>query len=164
MLKNTIFRQPLSNVFDARFNRPDHHRDACERDVHYLRFQAFNLLVVSHRRQQLEFGKCVLDIPVEANWLRIREDKWRTRVQISRERYLELLDIACQASAQAIGREFYNLPYEPYAPVRQQVLNLLRLVNKRRQSAALARLPTSVISYQRRIVRRFDAADLTANE
>ena len=35
---------------------------------------------------------------------------------------------ACRRSAESLGRELYNLPFEPYAPVRQQLLNLLRLI------------------------------------
>jgi hypothetical protein len=62
-----------------------------------------------------------------------------SRVQIERERYAEpkayFLDIAAKRSAESLGRELYDLPFEPYAPVRQQLLNLLRLVNKARQAA-----------------------------
>lgn len=69
---------------------------------------------------------------------------WHSRVLIEREKYAELttyfLDLAAKGSAQSLGRELFNLPFEPYAPVRQQLLNLLRRINKARHAAGLDRL------------------------
>jgi hypothetical protein len=67
---------------------------------------------------------------------------WHSRVQIEREKYTQLkayfLDVAAKRSPESLGRELFNLPFEPYAPVRQQLLNLLRLINKARRAAGLA--------------------------
>jgi hypothetical protein len=65
------------------------------------------------------------------------------------------LELAAYRSAESLGRELYNLPFEPYAPVRQQMLNILRLVNKKRKEAGYELLPPTVLRYQRRIVRPF---------
>jgi hypothetical protein len=88
-----------------------------------------------------------------------RDDKWHARVQIGRERYLELkayfLELTRHRSSDALSRELYAIPFEPYAPVRQQLLNILRLVNNTRRAAGYELLPPSVLRYQRRIVKPF---------
>jgi hypothetical protein len=84
---------------------------------------------------------------------------WHSRVQIGRDKYAELKayysEVATKKSAETLGRELYNLPFQPYAPVRQQLLNLLRLINTARHEAGLERLPSDVLRYQRKIVRPF---------
>jgi hypothetical protein len=47
---------------------------------------------------------------------------------------------------------------EPYAPVRKQLLNLLRLMNGKRQQAGFAKIPPSVLRYRREIVKPFAGA------
>ena len=49
------------------------------------------------------------------------------------------------------------MPFEPYAPVRKQLLGLLRLVNARRQAAGYANIPPTVLRLRRRIVKPFGA-------
>lgn len=84
------------------------------------------------------------------------DSKRRTRVQIAREKYRELtsyfLELATRRTAEELGREFYKVPFEPYAPIRKQLLNVLRLVNAKRQEAGLTKVPLTVIRYRRRIV------------
>jgi hypothetical protein len=74
-------------------------------------------------------------------------------VQIGRERYRELraffLDIATHRTTEVLAQEFWNVPFEPYAPVRKQLLNLLRLVNAERQSAGYDSLSSSDFSVGR---------------
>jgi hypothetical protein len=85
-----------------------------------------------------------------------RDDRWHPRVRISQARYRELkqhfLEKATHWTIDRLKGEFQGLPFEPYAPVRQQLLNLLRLVNKARHAAGQERLPSSVLRYRRRIV------------
>lgn len=84
----------------------------------------------------------------------------RARVLIAREKFLELrayfVDIAVHRSAEKLAGEFFNLPFEPYAPIRKQILNLLRLVNERRSEAGYEKLMPTCIRYRRRIVKPFD--------
>ena len=88
------------------------------------------------------------------------DSKRRVRVQIAREKYRDLksyfLELATRRSVEELGREFFNVPFEPYAPIRRQLLNVLRLVNAKRQEAGLAKVPPTVLRYRRRIVRPFD--------
>src|SRR5205807_3041354 len=81
------------------------------------------------------------------------DDKWHARVQIGREAYRDLkayfLEKAVRTPAEALGRELYTVPFEPYARVRQQLLNVLRLVNDARRKAGRDPLPPTVLRYQR---------------
>ncbi len=87
------------------------------------------------------------------------DDKWHARVQIGREAYADLkayfLGRAVRTPAEVLARELYAVPFEPYARVRQQMLNVLRLVNDARRRGGREALPPSVLRYRRRIVRPF---------
>ena len=82
------------------------------------------------------------------------------RVLIAREPYRELcayfLSIACHRRAEALAEELYALPYEPYAPVRKQLLKLLRLINAKRQAAGYSKIPPTCLRFKREIVRSFE--------
>jgi hypothetical protein len=90
------------------------------------------------------------------------DGKRRVRVQIARERYRELkayfLSLACHRSVETLSKELWNIPFEPYAPVRKQLLNLLRVVNSKRDDAGYQKIPTSVLRMRRRIVKPFGIA------
>ena len=51
------------------------------------------------------------------------------------------------------SRSVTAMPFEPFAPVREQLLNLLRLANAKRQQAAFAKFPPSVLRYRREILK-----------
>ena len=59
-----------------------------------------------------------------------------------------------------IADDLYHIPYEPYAPVRQQMLRILKLVNQSRKAAGRETLGYNVLRYRRRIVRPFEAVNL----
>jgi len=84
----------------------------------------------------------------------------RVRVQIGRERFRELLyyfqEISCRRTIESLSSELYSIPYEPYAPVRRQLLTVVRKVNEKRQQAGLDKLPYTVLRYQRTIVKPFE--------
>jgi hypothetical protein len=90
----------------------------------------------------------------------IPDNKWRVRVQIDREHYRDLkayfLDMALRRTADQLADDLYHVPFEPYAPVRQQMLNILRLVNKARKAAGKETVSPQVLRYRRRIVRPFE--------
>ena len=50
---------------------------------------------------------------------------------------------------------FYELPFEPYAPIRRQLLNLFREVNRVRMRAGFGMIPVEVVPLRRRIVKPF---------
>lgn len=151
-------------------------------NVHYLRFDRHWILAATHGHHQYfeEETAAIRDarkVPIQfsgysisvkrGDYLRKEaadesaapDGRYRVRVQIAREAYrdlkAQLLDIACRRTSEQLGREFWNIPWEPYAPIRRQCLNLLRLVNERRKEAGTDPLAADVIRYRRRIVRPF---------
>ena len=88
-----------------------------------------------------------------------KDDKFRVRVQIGQKAYRDLraefLEVARKSPA-LLAHLFWNVPFEPYAPIRQQLLRLLCDVNVRRKRAGLTRISTKVIRYKRRIVKPFE--------
>ena len=156
---------------------------AGQASVHYLRHGSLWLLIATHGRHRFfeEEGELVRDVrkvPLRlgdysltvrrGDFLKKSPDddepqvdgRPRTRVLIAREKYLELraffLDIAVHRSVERLNGEFFNLPFEPYAPIRKQILNLLRLVNEKRSEAGYEKLMPTCIRYRRRIVKPFD--------
>ena len=56
---------------------------------------------------------------------------------------------------------FYEFPFEPYAPVRRQLLNIFRAVNGKRKEAGFSRLAVEVLPLRRRIVKPFGLENTT---
>ena len=157
-------------------------------NVHYIRYQRRFLLLATHgfhpfyddeaqsirdaRRVAIKFEGYSISVAM-GGFLRksgeasvaVRDSKWRARVQIERELYRGLKayfeDIAVHRSAVQLARELADLPFEPYAPVRQQLLNLIRYINQRRKAANLEPLSFSVLRYRRRIVRPFGTLEMS---
>lgn len=150
-------------------------------NLHYLRHDRFFVLLATHGKHSFFAGEAgnlrdVRRVPIKfaghsitykqgSFRKRVGDEPatidygWHSRVQIEREKYADLrayfLDAALKRTGEWLGRELFNLPYEPYAPVRQQLLNLLRLVNKARHAAGLERVDPKVLKYQRAIVKPF---------
>lgn len=151
-------------------------------NLHYLRFERSWVLLATKghhpffaaegdavrdvRRQPIIVGGYSLSVRQGGTLLKrpgdheVRPDaKLRVRVQIARERYrdlkADLLDQAVRSSAEKLSRRLYCVRFEPYAPIRRQLLNLLRLLNAKRQEAGRSKIPPTVLRYRRRIVRPF---------
>jgi hypothetical protein len=160
-------------------------------NVHYIRYQRRFLLLATHghhlffddeeknlrdaRRVPIKFAGYSISVAKGGykgkritGGVLVHDDKWRVRVQIEKEWYrglkAYLLDIALYRSADFLGFELFNLPFEPYAPVRQQLLNLIRHINRRRESARLEQIAYSVLRYRRQIVRPFEPLDFPEDE
>lgn len=89
-----------------------------------------------------------------------RDMKWHVRVQLDDETYAGFkayyLNIATHRDASFLAREFENICYQPYAPVREQLRCILRAVNQARHLAGFQRVPLSVLPFKRRIVKAFE--------
>ena len=92
-----------------------------------------------------------------------RDPKWHAHVAMERQQYLALRDhfveLAGRRSADDIATMFQRLPFEPYAPVRRQQLNILRVVNRRRKQSGREVIPASVLRLKRRVVKPFERTD-----
>jgi hypothetical protein len=152
-------------------------------NVHYIRYQRRFLLLATHghhlfhddeaqnirdvRRVPIKFAGYSISVAPggfkakrSTGGVLVCDTAWRVRVQIEKEWYLGLkaylTDIAPHRSAAALASELCNLPFEPYAPVRRQLLNLVRYINQRRDAADLERIGFDVLRFRRRIVRPFE--------
>ena len=87
------------------------------------------------------------------------DDKWHAHVEIERRQYLELqatlLDVAVKQSAANVALSVYSLPQEPYAPIRRQLLLLLRNINRVRREIGGSEIPVDVLPLRRRVVKPF---------
>jgi hypothetical protein len=70
-----------------------------------------------------------------------------------------LLDLACHRSAEALADEFRRLGFEPYAPVRRQLLNIWRAVNRARKTAGFEPVPLSWLRLRRQVLCPFGGED-----
>lgn len=81
-------------------------------------------------------------------------------VRIDREVYnltkAYLLEQAPRNPVQVMDGAFRAMPFQAYAPVRRQVLNLHRAVNRVRKTAGLQEIPMAALRLRRRVVRVFD--------
>lgn len=154
-------------------------------NLHYLRLERSWVLLATHgnhsffteeggnirdcRRAPIDFSGYSITVKRGQFLQKAADDepgtpdgKLRVRVQVGRERYREirayLLEMACRRDAAWLEREFWNLPFEPYAPVRKQLLKLWRGVNRRRASAGLSSIAIECLRLRRRIVKPFERA------
>jgi hypothetical protein len=72
--------------------------------------------------------------------------------------------MALHRSAAHLERAFGGLPFEPYAPVRLQLLSLLRAVNQVRKTAGFTLVDRSCLRFKRRICRPFEMTDSDAEK
>lgn len=87
------------------------------------------------------------------------DDKWHAHVEIDRDQYLDLRawfsDRALRDSRDKLATAFGQLPIAPYAPVRRQMLQMLREVNRVRKVGGKRGLPDEILPLRRRVVRPF---------
>lgn len=120
----------------------------------YLRYRRFFVLCATDPVGEHEFFKVhsagqvrhIKDHPIafagySIGYHRGVDRKWHVSIRIHPERYQDvkalLVDIATKRSREQLVAEFRRLPFEPYAPVRRQLLNILRAVNRERVVAGL---------------------------
>ena len=79
--------------------------------------------------------------------------KWHAHVRIDDDTYRQLrdhlLDLATHRSAENLAREFARILFARYAPIRRQLLNILRAVNERRKQHNFELLNHSVLKLRR---------------
>jgi len=84
---------------------------------------------------------------------------WHVSVRIAGDEYLRLkayfLNLAVHRSVEFLAAEFWNLRFEPYAPVRRQLLNIFRAVNRKRKEAGCELVAVSALRLRRRVVKPF---------
>ena len=89
------------------------------------------------------------------------DGKYHVMVRIEKERYKELRDyLVGMATRRNLGwciNQIWNLPYEPYEPVRKQLKAIVRQMNAARKRAGYQQIPEKFIPWRRKIVKPFAA-------
>lgn len=131
--------------------------------VQYIRLGRFFLVLATHG-EHLFFArerKVIRDVrrcPIRVGGYSIGLRNGRSSVRIERAEYRVLKDAFLRRalnSKERLQSAFGSLPYEPYGPVRSQILTVLRAVNRRRTIAGLPPLDRGCVRLSRRIVRPF---------
>lgn len=137
-------------------------------NLHYLRFERFFVLIATKgkhlffdehpdfkdvRRQPLKFAGYSISYKLG------NDQRWHTSVRIHPEEYKKLkahlVEIALHRSVEKLCGEFRAIPFEPYAPVRRQMLNILRAVNRERKAAGYELVPMRALRLSRKGVKVF---------
>ena len=139
-------------------------------NVHYLRYGRFFVIIANHGEQPF--------FEAEANLLRdirlspihfmgysigCHQERgggvFHASVRISQEVYRELKGKfergAVHRAVEDLSRDMQATPYEPYAPVRDQLRCILRAVNRRRKAAGLEQLSQETLWERRMPVKPF---------
>lgn len=135
-------------------------------NVAYLRHGRFFVLLATHgehrffeeeagqiedfRRRPLRFGGYAISHRGGHPHVRIEEETFGDV-----EAYF--VDLAQRRPVAWLGERLGELPFEPYAPVRRQLLQILRHVNVRRAAANLEPVPKSAVRLRRHIYRVFES-------
>ena len=132
--------------------------------VQYLRHGRFFVILATHGEHPFfaEEGANVRDARRDAVKYAGYSVGFRgghVQVSIDLPRYRELKawfeEHATRRSVAALAAAFYDLPFEPYAPVRRQQFHILRAVNRRRKAAGMSPVPNECIWLKRRPVKPF---------
>jgi hypothetical protein len=143
-------------------------------NVQYLRYERFFVLIATHGEHPFfaAEGKLIGNIrqrPLRFEGYAIGLGRSRldrslhASVRIQRGVFRELLTrfkhLAIQRTVEELCQEFRSLPFEPFAPVRDQFRMLLRATNRLRKTAGLELVPWNALRQYRKPVRVFGSND-----
>ncbi|WP_425395419.1 hypothetical protein [Aeoliella sp.] len=141
--------------------------------MHYLRYERYFVLIATHGRHQFfnDHQQSIRDIRRTA--LKVRgysvrysfsevEKRWRVFVRLDKPTYraikAHLIAIAKRPGyrdARRLQAEIELLPFQGYAPVRGQVLAIIKAVNRARRQAGYCQLPTDIVPRMRPVRKVF---------
>ncbi|MGE0760845.1 MAG: hypothetical protein AB7O38_27795, partial [Pirellulaceae bacterium] len=134
----------------ARYDIAASQKERCRRkraglaNMQYIRHERFFLLMATHGKHVFfdeEVGQVrdVRRVPVHYGGYSLSYRNGRVSVRIGLDEYRKLkawfLDNARRRNVELLAADFSRVPYQPYAPVRVQLLNIWRMVNRERRVA-----------------------------
>lgn len=134
-------------------------------NVAYLRCGRFFVLLATHGEHRFfeDEGQGVRDfrrVPLKFASYAISHRGGHPHVRIAEPTIQDLKEqlrsLALRRTAVDLGQTLHRLPFEPYAPVRSQFCELLRMVNRIRAVAGLEPVPRSVLRLRRRVLLVFE--------
>lgn len=141
-------------------------------NMQYLRHGRFFVLLATKGRHEFfererEVIRDIRRVPIKFEGYSIGcrrggDRRWHVSVRIAAGRYLDLKThfeaLATRQAVESIERSLVSLHSAIYAPVRRQLLNVLRVVNRKRRGAGMHVFSIDARPLRRRIVQplRFD--------
>jgi hypothetical protein len=134
-------------------------------NVQFLRFGRFFVILATYGRHQFfeEEASSIHDIrrrPIRFAGYSISHRGGHPYVGIALDEYKQMkayfLNLAVHRSLVNLERELSEVPFEPYAPVRRQLLCILRAVNRARKKAGFTPVRRDVFRFKRRIYRPYE--------
>ena len=99
-------------------------------------------------------------VPIRFRGYSISHRGGHPHVRIEQEEYKRLkayfVDLATYRSSSRIEAELRRLAFEPYAPVRRQLLTIHRAINRERKRAGFEPVPMTSFRFIRRVLRPFE--------
>lgn len=141
---------------------------AGQANLQYLRYGRLFVILATHGAHAFfeEEASSIRDArktPVRFRGYSISYRGGHPHVRIEQEDYKRLkayfLELALHRSAEHLGSELARLPFEPYAPIRRQLLTVLRAVNRERKRAGFELVARSCFRFARRVCRPFEQAE-----
>ncbi|MGD8450896.1 MAG: hypothetical protein PVJ57_03680 [Phycisphaerae bacterium] len=136
-------------------------------NLHYLRHGRTFILIATHGQHRFfeEEANMIRDIrrsPFKIGGYSVSHRNGHASVRIAQASYnrlkIYLTDLGSRRSAEHMENEFRMLHYEPYAPIRRQLLTVHRAVNRARKQAGFEPVPLECLRLKRRIYRPFELA------
>lgn len=134
-------------------------------NLQYIRFGRFFVLLSTHGQHLFfeEEGSSIKDArrtPIRFCGYSISYRGGHPHVRIEQDEFKRLkayfLELAPRRSSEFLKDELGSISFEPYAPVRSQLLVILRAVNRERTRAGFEQVPKSCFRLMRRIWRPFE--------
>ena len=133
-------------------------------NLQYIRHRDFFVILASegeHIFKQREVSRLqdVRRKGIEHGGYLISFRNGHVQVRIDDETYRQLkahhVGLALHRTKESLITEFYAAPFEPYSPIKRQIFNILREVNRVRKVAGFEQIPSSAIWLKRRILKPF---------
>lgn len=154
----TIYDVELSKWARAR------RRQAGLARIQYLRHDRFFVLLATHGKHlffEREAGQIrdARRVPIRIGGYSVSYRGGHAHVRIEQGEYKRLKSHLVQVSheprREVVVEQFNRIRYVPYAPVRRQLLNLLRAVNRVRVERGFPRLDSEVLTLRRKVIKPF---------
>jgi hypothetical protein len=133
-------------------------------NLQYLRYGRFFVLLATYGKHRFfeEEAQSIRDarrVPIRFYGYSISYRGGHPHVRIEQGEYNRrkayFVGRAVHRPVEELARELRQLPFEPYAPVRRQLLVIWRAVNQARQKMGREPVPKACLRFKRRICRPF---------
>ncbi|MBX9678911.1 MAG: hypothetical protein K2X38_09100 [Gemmataceae bacterium] len=134
-------------------------------NLQYIRHERFFLILATHGthvffEEEARVIRDVRRVPIRFAGYSIsfRNGHASVRIEATEYRMLKSFfeDLAVKRNADCLGKELRAVTFAPYAPVRRQLLTILRAINRRRKQAGFDPVPRHSLHLRRRAYRPFE--------